>query len=73
MTGEGQGRPLDTESATNPPRTGNAAVDEALLELADLAEAPLPEHHDRLAKAHEALQEALDRGDDDRSDSAEPG
>ena len=41
---------------TSPPPTGNATIDEALLGLADLASAPLSDHHDRLAKAHEALR-----------------
>jgi hypothetical protein len=72
VTEQGQGQLSDTKPATNPPQTGNAAVDDALSELMDLAEAPLPEHHDRLAKAHEVLQEALDRGDDDRGDGTEP-
>jgi hypothetical protein len=55
-----------------PPDTGHPAVDETLLGLAELASAPLAEHHDRLAKAHEVLQETLDRSDDDRSDAAQP-
>jgi hypothetical protein len=58
------------ESSTTPPETGNPAVDDALGGIADLASAPLAEHHDRLAKAQEMLQEALDRGDDDRSGNA---
>jgi hypothetical protein len=57
----------------DPLQTGNAVVDEALLGLADLTSAPLPEHHDRLAKAHEVLQDTLDRGDGDRSGDAAPG
>ena len=72
VTEQDQGQLSDTELAINPPQTGNADVDDALLGLADLAHAPLAEHHDRLAKAHEALQEALDRDDDDRRDRAEP-
>jgi hypothetical protein len=52
------------ESATTPPQTGHPSVDDALLELSDLASTPLAEHHDRLAKAHEVLRETLDRGDD---------
>jgi len=55
-----------------PPDTAHPAVDETLLGLAELASAPLAEHHDRLAKAHEVLQETLDRSDDDRSDAAQP-
>jgi hypothetical protein len=54
-----------------PPDTGHPAVDETLLGLADLSSAPLAEHHDRLAKAHEVLQETLDRSDDDRFDAAQ--
>jgi hypothetical protein len=53
------------ESATAPPQTGHPAVDDALLELSDLASTPLAEHHDRLGKVHEVLRETLDRGDDD--------
>jgi hypothetical protein len=63
-------QPEPPESSTTPPETGNRAVDDALGGLADLASAPLADHHDRLAKAQETLQEALDRGDDDRSDNA---
>ena len=37
-----------------PPPTGDATIDDALRGLADLASAPLSDHHDRLAKAHEA-------------------
>jgi hypothetical protein len=59
------------ESSTAPSETGNPAVDDALRGLADLASAPLSEHHDRLAKAQEMLQEALDRGDEDRSGNAD--
>ena len=47
-----------------PPPTGDATIDDALRELADLASAPLSDHHDRLAKAHEALHEALDPPED---------
>jgi hypothetical protein len=48
------------------PRTGYAAIDDALLGVADLASTPVADHHDRLAQAHEALHEALDRSDGDR-------
>jgi hypothetical protein len=44
-----------------PPQTGDAEVDAALQELADLSERPLAEHHDRLARVHEVLHGALDR------------
>jgi hypothetical protein len=50
---------------TRPPQTGHPAVDDALVELSDLASTPLAEHHDRLGKVHEVLRETLDRGDDD--------
>lgn len=62
----------DPVLSPGPPDTGHPAVDETLLELANLASAPLAEHHDRLAQAHEVLQETLDRSDDDRSDAAHP-
>jgi hypothetical protein len=67
---EDHGQPEDADRAIEPPQTGNAAVDEALLGLAGLDSTPLADHHDRLAQAHEVLQEALDRGDEDASDSA---
>ena len=63
----------DSDPPISPPQTGNDAVDDALLGLADLASAPLAEHHDRLAKAHKELQEALDREDDDPADGDTPG
>jgi hypothetical protein len=56
------------DPGTSPPLTGHAAVDEALGGLADLGSTPLADHHDRLAKAHETLQEALDRPDNQRDD-----
>jgi hypothetical protein len=43
-----------------PPATGDAAVDEALADLAELNAVPLTEHHDRLARAHEVLRSALE-------------
>jgi hypothetical protein len=63
----------DSDPPISPPQTGNDAVDDALVGLADLASAPLAEHHDRLAKAHKDLQEALDREDDGPADGATPG
>jgi hypothetical protein len=73
---EGQAADLAPDPGTSPPRTGHAAVDDALHELADLGSAPLADHHDRLAKAHEALHEALDRpdnqGDDNQGDDGKP-
>ena len=47
-----------------PPPTGDAEIDRALSELADLPSRPLSEHHDRLAAAHEVLHRALDRNDE---------
>ena len=63
MTELNQGPPddLGLDPADSPPQTGHAAIDDALLGLADLTSAPLSDHHDRLAKAHETLHEALDR------------
>jgi hypothetical protein len=62
----------DTERAISPPQTGNPAVDHALAGLADLASAPVADHHDRLAQAHAVLHEALDPPGEDQSDDAEP-
>jgi hypothetical protein len=47
-----------------PPATGDAEIDRALAELADLPSTPLGEHHDRLARVHEVLHRALDRTDE---------
>ena len=49
-----------------PPSTGDAEIDRALGELADLSSTPLGEHHDRLATVHEVLHHALDRDESDR-------
>jgi hypothetical protein len=71
MTEPEQG-PLDDrepDPLTSPSQTGHAAIDDALRGLADLASAPLADHHDRLAKAHEVLDDALHRPD--QSDDAE--
>jgi hypothetical protein len=68
VTDQDHGQLEDSEPATSLPQTGNATVDDALLRLTDLSSLPLAEHHDRLTRAHEALHEALDRGEDDRSD-----
>jgi hypothetical protein len=56
------------DPGTSPPLTGQAVVDEALRGLADLGSTPLADHYDQLAKAHEALQEALDRPDNQHDD-----
>jgi hypothetical protein len=54
--------------ATDMPMTGDPAIDDALQGLRDLPSIPLGDHHDRLARAHEALHAALERS----SDEAEP-
>jgi hypothetical protein len=46
-----------------PPATGDPVIDQALSELSTLGTDPLPEHHDRLTRAHEVLQGSLDRSD----------
>jgi len=63
MTEPEQGQLDDREPdlVTSPLQTGHAAIDDALRELADLASAPLADHHDRLANAHEVLDAALHR------------
>jgi hypothetical protein len=53
----------DPTATVGPPVTGDAAIDEALLALGELDTALLPEHHDRLARAHEVLHSALERED----------
>ncbi|HET9778031.1 MAG TPA: hypothetical protein VFP81_01970 [Propionibacteriaceae bacterium] len=65
---QGEFDDLAHDPATSPPLTGHAAIDEALGELADLGSTSLADHHDRLAKAHETLHEALDRPDNQRDD-----
>jgi len=55
---------LEPDLASGPPQTGHTEIDQALHGLADLASAPLSDHHDRLAKAHEVLHVALDRAED---------
>ncbi|OYO22111.1 hypothetical protein CGZ93_09430 [Enemella dayhoffiae] len=47
------------------PTTGHARVDGVLADLADLAERPLTEHHDALARAHEDLHRVLSDPDDE--------
>jgi hypothetical protein len=41
------------------PETGDRRVDEALRGVADLHDAPVDEHAERLSAAHSALQEVL--------------
>ena len=60
----------EPDPLTSSSQTGHAAIDDALSGLADLASAPLADHHDRLAKAHEVLDDALHRPDN-QSDDAE--
>jgi hypothetical protein len=62
---------IEPNEVASPPTTGNAPIDNALLGLADLPSAPLSDHHDRLAKAHEVLHQALDPSGD-HSETAEP-
>jgi hypothetical protein len=71
---QGQVDDLAPDPETSTPLTGHAGVDAALHGLADLGSTPLADHHDRLAKAHETLHEALERPDNPRDDGglAEP-
>jgi hypothetical protein len=56
-----------------PPTTGDSGIDEALASLATLDELPVTEHHDQLARVHDALRAALDgRTGQDGSTSAGP-
>lgn len=58
------GRLTDLPAA---PVTGNAQVDRAVAEVADVSDLPLAEQHERLVAAHESLHRALDaEGEDDR-------
>jgi hypothetical protein len=52
---------IDQPSEFDVPATGDSAVDDALRLLGDLRSMPLAEHHDRLARAHEALHRTLER------------
>lgn len=47
-----------------PEPTGNDEVDAALGRLADLDDADLADHHERLSAAHEALHGVLDEATD---------
>ena len=55
----------DDPDVTVVPSTGNPTIDEALQGLQDLPSKPLVEHHDRLARAHEALHVAFERSGDE--------
>lgn len=67
MTERDDNQLYESDPTPSRPDTGDPAVDHALRGLADLDSAPLAEHHDRLAKIHEVLREALDRTDSDRA------
>ena len=56
------------------PSTGHAAIDAALGELHDLDDTAVGDHHDRLARAHEALHGALmaEPAEVDSSDGSDP-
>ena len=58
---------VDTPDPQEPsmPATGDPAIDDALQSLKDLPSTPLVEHHDRLARVHEALHIALERSGDE--------
>ena len=66
---QGQLDDLEPDPGINPPQTGHAQIDDALRGLADLDSAPLADHHDRLAKAHEVVDEALHRPDNQVNDA----
>lgn len=53
------------------PVTGNPRVDRAVASVADLADLPVAEQHDRLTAAHESLHRALDAEDDAPLDEPE--
>ena len=55
------GPPIDDPIEPAVPSTGDSTIDDALRGLADLQSTPLAEHHDRLARAHEALHVGLER------------
>ena len=47
-----------------PPDTGNPVIDEALRGLADLTDVPVGQHHDRLQRVQDILQEVLESSRD---------
>ncbi len=65
MSAPEEGVVLDDESEPAVPSTADPAIDDALQSLRDLQSAPLSEHHDRLARAHETLHIALERSGDE--------
>jgi hypothetical protein len=56
--------PADHVEKLAGPSTGDPAIDAALQAVEDLPSIPLAEHHDRLARVHEALHVALERSGD---------
>jgi hypothetical protein len=55
-----------------PPETGHAEVDAATARLAELDDAPLAEHHQRLAEAHDILHDMLYRDQGGQVEHEEP-
>jgi len=55
-----------TGDAPAPPVVDHPVVAAALREVADLDDRPLPEHHDRLSRAHEVLHGVLHPEQDPR-------
>jgi hypothetical protein len=50
---------MSEQTQSVPSETGDRRVDEALRGIADLHDAPVDEHAERLSAAHSALQEVL--------------
>jgi hypothetical protein len=65
MSASEEGADLDDRSPAAVPSTGDPTIDEVLRGLADVQSLPLAQHHDRLARAHEALHLALERSGDE--------
>ena len=65
MSAADEGVATDDRSEFAVPSTGEPIVDDALRDLPELSSTPLAEHHDRLARAHEALHVALERSGDE--------
>ena len=59
------------DGLTQRPPTGVEEIDAALVDLDDLAELPVSEHHDRLSRVHEALHTALHQPSDGLDQPAE--
>jgi hypothetical protein len=60
-----EGATIDGPGAAAVPSTGDPTIDNVLQGLHDLPSTPLTEHHDRLARVHEALHVALERSGDE--------